>query len=160
MEFAVIAELVVIAAALVAAAAFDARRRIIPNACVCAVLAAHALGTAARVLAGADAGAEAAASAAGALAVLAALLAPALLARAQGRAAGGIGGGDIKLLTALGAAFGWVAGLAIVGLTCVLAALVGSARGMRTVALAPFIALACAFVGLLWAGGIASPISG
>ena len=86
----------------------------------------------------------------GAAAVLAVLLATtALMERRSGSA--GIGGGDVKLLTALGFCYGWETGLAIAGLSCALLLLHNLApHGLRPArgaafAFAPYIAVASLF---------------
>lgn len=98
-------------AALAAASASDLARRVIPNACSATVAVTGALASA--VAGGLGA------SLAGAATVLAVmLLAAAASVRARGEP--GVGGGDVKLLAALGAWAGPVGGLAVVALSCAL----------------------------------------
>lgn len=106
--------LAVLLGALAWSTVTDLRRRVIPNGCALAVaLSGLALGAAEGA---------AARSLAGGAAALAVLL---LAARASARRGGapGVGGGDVKLLSALGLWFGPVAGLAVVALSCLLGVL-------------------------------------
>ena len=108
--------LVVVAASLVLAAASDIGSRIIPNGCVAVVAAARL-----PVLACCgDRGPMVAESVFGSVAVFTLLLLCSIVSR---RLTGspGIGGGDLKLLSALGLWAGPVGGLAIVGLSCLIA---------------------------------------
>lgn len=103
--------LVVLLGALAWSTVTDLRRRAIPNGCALAVaLSGLALGAAEGVPAR---------SLAGGLVALAVLL---LAAWASARRAGapGVGGGDVKLLSALGLWLGPVTGLAAVALSCLL----------------------------------------
>lgn len=110
------ASLVVMAAALALAARTDLERRVIPNGCSVAVGVSGLVRAAARRAGGAGAGAVAEA-ALGVLAVLAVMgLAAAASRRLSGRS--GVGGGDVKLLSAVGAWVGPVAGLVVVALSC------------------------------------------
>lgn len=121
--------LVVLVAALVVAAATDVARCVVPNGCVAAVAAAGAV----RAALGAAAGgglAVAGEAALGATAVLAVMLAAAW---ASARRSGepGVGGGDVKLLAALGVWAGPAGGLAVVALSCALGVLGwAAARGL------------------------------
>lgn len=148
----------VLAAALGVAAATDLACRIVPNGCSLAVVASGA----ARALAAATLGGRGAApvlsAALGAVVVFATMALAAWLS-ARGREGPGVGGGDVKLLTAVGVWAGPVGGLAAVGLSC-LVGLVGWAVSAlraphgavsRGIPLAPAIALAtlpAALVGL------------
>ena len=98
-----------LAAGLGVAAASDLASRIVPNGCVLAVAASGALRAAAR--------GELVASCAGALAVLAVMLVAAAVTTCV-RGESGVGGGDVKLLAAVGTWAGPVLGLVIVGLSC------------------------------------------
>ena len=118
--------LVVLLGALTWSTVTDLRRRAIPNGCAFATaLSGLALGVAEGTLAR---------SLAGGLVVLAMLL---LAAGASARVSGapGIGGGDVKLLSALGLWLGPVTGLAAVALSCLLGvvgwALAAGARRLR-----------------------------
>ena len=126
-------------------AAHDVETRRIENGTVCTLfclrLYALVLAWAAGV---AGVGIALESSVVGAAVVLMVLLATACLSqRVTGSA--GIGGGDIKLLSALGFWFGWEAGLAVAALSCVLllTAQTVRARPVRqaTFAFAPFIAV-------------------
>lgn len=113
-----VACLTVVAVSLCLAAASDLGSRTIPNGCVAAVIAARLPVLSCceeRRIAVAD-------SAMGFSAVFLLLLVCALISR---RATGscGIGGGDLKLLSALGCWAGPVGGLAIVGVSCLVALL-------------------------------------
>lgn len=108
--------LVVVVAALCLAAASDLGSRIIPNGCVAAVAAARLPALACCE----DRGAMLAESVLGAVAVFALLLLSAAVSR-KATGSCGIGGGDLKLLSALGLWAGPVGGLAIVGLSCLFA---------------------------------------
>lgn len=120
----------VLAAALAVAAAVDLRSRVVPDGCVVAVALSGAARAGLRVASGTLAGALAEA-ALGAAAVLAAmLLAARLSCDADGRA--GVGGGDVKLLGAVGVWTGPLAGLLVVMASCLVSvagwALLGLAR--------------------------------
>lgn len=140
----------VLAAGLGVASASDLSRRIVPNGCVAAVAASGAARAAVR--------GTLPRSALGALVVLAVMLAAAAAsARLSGRP--GVGGGDVKLLAAVGAWAGPVAGLAVVGASCALGAAGWAARTLAArvvrrpapppaIPLAPAIAL-CALVAVL-----------
>ncbi len=109
---------VVLAAALAAAAVADLARRVIPNGCVAAVLGSGV----ARALLGAAVGGRLdplGDAALGAAVVLGVMLATAWASARLGGEAG-VGGGDVKLLSALGAWAGPVGGLVIVALSCAL----------------------------------------
>lgn len=108
--------LVIVVTSLCLAAASDLGSRTIPNGCVAAVAAAR---MPALACAG-DVGAETAESLAGFGAVFALLLLSAAVSR-KVIGSCGIGGGDLKLLSALGLWAGPVGGLAIVGLSCLIA---------------------------------------
>jgi Flp pilus assembly protein protease CpaA len=72
-------------------------------------------------------------------------------------ASGGFGGGDAKLLTALGATLGWkgiVVTLAIMGLAGGVMALLAMLRGRRTLAYGPVIAVGVAGYALLYGWAI------
>lgn len=111
--------LVVLVAALVLAAVSDLSSRVIPNGCVLAVALARV-----PVLAVCGEGARAfGAASLGMITVLAFLLLSANVSRKL-TGSSGLGGGDLKLLAALGLWTGPVGGLAVVGASC-LVALVG-----------------------------------
>lgn len=146
-------------AALGVAAARDVASRVVPNGCSLAVLASGLVRAAAEVPA--EGPAPLAAALVGPLAPLALLLAVAWL---PGRGRGGIGGGDVKLLSAVGAWVGPAWGLVCVGASCVLGlagwvvrALLARLRRRppppRTIALAPAIALAALCVVCVTAWG-------
>lgn len=119
-----------LAGALVVAAACDAQRRLIPNGCSCVAALAGALRAGALCLAGADAAATLGRALAGGVIVLAVMLAAAALSR-RARGEAGVGGGDVKLLAALGLWLGPVGGLACVALSCLVGlALWLPARGL------------------------------
>ena len=118
--------LVALLGALAWSAVTDLRRRAIPNGCALAVaLSGLALGAAEGV---------AVRSLAGGAAVLSVLLLAAW-ASARWGGAPGIGGGDVKLLSALGLWLGPVTGLAVVALSCLIGvmgwALAVGARRLR-----------------------------
>lgn len=117
-----VACLATLAAALGVASATDLSCRIIPNGCVLAV----ACSGAARVLAGVLAGGRATPlivkALLGCLSVLAVMLLAAALSAREGGGSG-VGGGDVKLLSAIGVWTGPLAGLATVGLSCLLGVL-------------------------------------
>lgn len=125
---------VLLAVGLVCAAARDLEGRVIPNRCVAVVAAAALVRALARCLAGAAPLATWGRMVAGGALVLAVMLAAAaLFQRTRGEA--GVGGGDVKLLAALGLWLGPARGLACVALSC-LVALAGwaMARGWRALA--------------------------
>ncbi|MDO5106944.1 MAG: prepilin peptidase, partial [Coriobacteriaceae bacterium] len=91
--------------------------------------------------------AQCAFSIAGGAVVLAVLLGTARIME-RGTGSAGIGGGDVKLLAALGLCLGWEAGLATVGLSCLLMVLHRFAPRTRRAdayAFAPYIAVASMF---------------
>ena len=148
----------VLAAGLGVAAATDLACRIVPNGCVAAV----ALSGAARTLVAATLGGRGAAAVLSAVlgaALVFAIMVSAALLSARGREGPGVGGGDVKLLAAVGVWTGPVGGLVAIGLSC-LVGLVGWAIGAarapkgavaRGIPLAPAIAIAAlpiAVVGL------------
>ena len=107
-------------AAMLAASVVDARRRIIPNACVLAGVGAWAVGAVYLCASGQGSGLDAAvvrlAEAAGVS--LFALLCAALLAKmGKGQT---LGMGDVKLLFPMGLFLGFEGGLAALGFACVL----------------------------------------
>lgn len=117
-ELVVRVECCAVCVALFVAAIHDLRTRTIPNACVAAVAFARLCAVAALSATGADPVLLLAESLLGAAAVGTPLVLSAHL-------VGGIGGGDVKLLTALGLCFGWQRGVALVVLSCALTVLVG-----------------------------------
>lgn len=111
----------VLAAALGVAAATDLRCRIVPNGCVAAVAGS---GLVRALVAAGGAGPAAPLRALfGGASVLAVMLAASAISRRLGRGQG-VGGGDVKLLAAVGVWVGPLAGLLAVGLSC-LAGVVG-----------------------------------
>lgn len=112
-----------VGACLVAATVCDLRCRIIPNACVAGVLLAWLLRLAACCLGEEDIGSFVLAALAGLVAVEAPLL-------LVSRLAGGVGGGDVKLLGALGLLLGPRGGVAVILLSCAIAAACGLAAGL------------------------------
>lgn len=122
--------LALLALVLVLAAAIDADRWRIPNWLVCAVLALWVVFAAVEVLVGGRSlpdvllrGALGAVAAAG----------PALLMNAVAAALGkeGFGGGDIKLLAAVGLSFAWQENLVALVIACVVGALLGLVLKLR-----------------------------
>ena len=111
-----------LAAALGVASATDLSCRIIPNGCVLAVACSGFARIVAGVLVGERAAPLAAGALLGCLSVLAVMLAAAALSARGGRRSG-VGGGDVKLLSAIGVWTGPLAGLATVGLSCLLGVL-------------------------------------
>ncbi|HJB48611.1 MAG TPA: prepilin peptidase [Candidatus Olsenella excrementigallinarum] len=106
----------VLAAALGVAAATDLRCRIVPNGCVVAVAASGLV----RALAAAAGGVGPAAplrALLGGASVLAVMLVASAVSLRLGRGQG-VGGGDVKLLAAVGVWVGPLAGLLAVGLSC------------------------------------------
>lgn len=152
--------LVALVAALVVAAASDLRTRIVPNGCAAAIAVAGALRALVRATAG-GAGAGALVSALLGVAVVFAVMLCAALFSSRGGRGRGVGGGDIKLLAAVGAWTGPVLGLATVGLSClvgvagwfayrVAVALYDADRPVRPgIPLAPSIAVVSLFVVLV-----------
>lgn len=144
-----------LAAALAVAAATDLARRVVPNGCVAAVAAS---GTARALIAAVALRAPGAPgeAALGAVTVLAVMLAAAAASSRRGGGSG-VGGGDVKLLAALGTWLGPVAGLATVALSCLLAVLGWAVAALsalalrrrppaRAVPLAPAVAIAALLV--------------
>ena len=136
-------------------AAHDAKTRRIENVTVLAVAGLRLY----EITLGAIAGGTGLASAlsysiVGAMAVLTVLLATAMIME-RGTGSAGIGGGDVKLLAALGFCFGWEAGLATVGLSCLLMVfhqmISRQVRPSHTIAcaFAPYIAVASMFTMLV-----------
>ena len=125
---------VVLAAALVTAAAVDLARRVIPNGCAVAVLGSGV----ARALLGTVADGEPGRLGDAALGVAVVLGVMLVTAWASARPGGeaGVGGGDVKLLSALGAWAGPVGGLAIVALSCALGVACWASRRALEVLLA------------------------
>ncbi|WP_075279490.1 prepilin peptidase [Thermophilibacter provencensis] len=121
MDLVVVATWVVARAALAVAlglaAIEDLARRVIPDGCSVAVAASGAVAAAARAAAGEEAGALVADALAGALATLGVMLGAAL-ASWRARGTPGVGGGDVKLLGAVGVWLGPAWGLAAVALSC------------------------------------------
>lgn len=112
-------ELGAAAVALAVAVRCDCESRIIPDACVGALLAARAAFLGAGVFAGFATAGDVAASLAGAAVVGGGLVAMALISdRLLG--AESIGGGDVKLFAAAGAYFGVEGGVAVVLAACLL----------------------------------------
>ena len=137
---------------LCAAAGHDLVLRRIENATVLAVVLLRAWEL---VLAGiadpASFAAQCASSRAGGAVVLAVLLSTARIME-RGTGSAGIGGGDVKLLAALGLCLGWEAGLAVTGLASILLVLHRLAPRTRrgdAFAFAPYIAVASMFTMLL-----------
>lgn len=126
---------VVLAAALVVAAGVDLRRRIVPDGCVVAVALSGAVRAALRTAASAGGGGASVSApveaALGAVVVLAAMLLAARLSR-RGDGSAGVGGGDVKLLGAVGVWTGPLAGLLAVMASCLVSvagwAVLGLAR--------------------------------
>ena len=109
--------LAALAAALALAAATDLRSRIVPNGCV-VVVAASGLVRSTLAAAAEPQGASPVLGSLGGMAVvLLVMLAAAGLSARAGRGSG-VGGGDVKLLSAVGAWVGPVAGLVVVALSC------------------------------------------
>ena len=152
-----------VAAALIVAAATDLKRRIIPNGCSLAVLAARAFEICVLAASGSKGlPGQVLESILGALAVAVVLLVPALILRSRSAL---VGGGDVKLLASLGAFLGWRLALVTVAASGALGAAAGLIHWVRTkragiakapqslravgVPLAPAIALACTFALLL-----------
>ena len=106
----------VLAAALGVAAATDLSCRIVPNGCAIAVAAAGALRAAVPSVHHHDM-MPLLSSAGGGLVVLVVMLAAAGLSARAGHGPG-VGGGDVKLLSAVGFWVGPVGGLLVVGLSC------------------------------------------
>lgn len=150
--------LVALVAALMVAAASDLRTRIVPNGCAAAIAVAGVLRALVRATAG---GAGALVSALLGVAVVFAVMLCAALFSSRGGRGRGVGGGDIKLLAAVGAWTGPVLGLATVGLSClvgvagwfayrVAVALCDADRPVRPgIPLAPSIAVVSLFVVLV-----------
>ncbi len=117
-----VACLATLAAALGVASATDLSCRIIPNGCVLAVACSGVVRALARALANGSAMALVAEALLGGLSVLGVmLLAAALSTRGGGRP--GVGGGDVKLLAAVGVWTGPLVGLATVALSCLVGVL-------------------------------------
>ena len=100
-----------LAAGLGVASASDLASRVVPNGCVAAVALAGASRAALR--------GSLAEAAAGVVCIAVVMLA-ASLASSRLRGEPGVGGGDVKLLSAVGAWTGPVLGLAVVGASCLL----------------------------------------
>ncbi|MBM6675593.1 prepilin peptidase [Olsenella uli] len=107
----------VLAAALGVAAATDLSCRIVPNGCALAVALSGLVRALARILAGTGGAAPLLRAAGGGALVLLVMLAAAALSGRHGREPG-VGGGDVKLLSAVGVWTGPVGGLLAVGLSC------------------------------------------
>lgn len=117
-----VACLATLAAALGVASATDLSCRVIPNGCVLAVACSGVARVLASALAGGRAMALVAEALLGGLSVLGVmLLAATLSARGGGRP--GVGGGDVKLLAAVGVWTGPLVGLVTVGLSCLVGVL-------------------------------------
>ena len=108
-----------LAAALGVASATDLSCRIIPNGCVLAVACSGFARIVAGVLVGERAAPLVAGALLGCLSVLVVMLAAAALSARGGRRSG-VGGGDVKLLAAVGVWTGPLAGLVTVGVSCLL----------------------------------------
>jgi len=142
---AVFLEQALVLVAVVAGAVVDARCRIIPNAVPVAVVVVHALFLFLQAIAGTEnVAALAWQSMAGAVVLGGGLLAFTLAYEALA-APGALGGGDLKLVAALGFAFGWERGLAILLAACVafalqvaVAAVVARLRGLPPDHTGPF----------------------
>lgn len=108
-----------LAGALGVAAVTDLSRRVVPNGCVVAVAASGVARALVDAPGGPGAGSLAGVSraAAGGATVLGVMLAAALVS-SRGRGSPGVGGGDVKLLSALGLWVGPVGGLAVLALSC------------------------------------------
>lgn len=121
---------VVLAAALIVAAAVDLAKRIVPDACVAAVAISRAVWLLAEVFStktsAAEVGNELLWSFVGGLVVFAVMAVSAWVS-ARLRGSVGVGGGDIKLLSAVGLWVGPVMGLFVVALACGLTVLVWGA---------------------------------
>ena len=136
-------------------AAHDAKTRRIENVTVLAVAGLRLYEMTLAAIAGGTGLASALSySLVGAAAVFAVLLATVMIME-RGTGSAGIGGGDVKLLAALGFCFGWESGLATVGLSCLLMVLHQMiSRQVRpshniTCAFAPYIAVASMFTMLV-----------
>lgn len=132
---------------LAIASACDCEKRVIPNACIAALLAIRVAYLYFGLAAGFCSSADAWSSIAGAVVLGAGPLATAAI---LGRATGdeGIGGGDVKLFICAGAYFGIETGAAIVLASCVLG-LIGNhlfGNGTGRFAFGPAIALAMGLV--------------
>ena len=107
----------VLAGALGVAAATDLSCRIVPNGCAVAVLASGLARALLRAALFREGAAPVARALLGGFAVLAVMMLAAWAAERLGDGPG-VGGGDVKLLSAVGVWVGPVAGLAAVGLSC------------------------------------------
>lgn len=124
-----------LAAALGAASIEDLARRVIPNGCVAVVAASAVVAAAVRAMACGNAAGVAFGALSGALATSAVMIAAAL-ASWRARGTPGVGGGDLKLLSAVGLWLGPVWGLVAVALSCATSlALWGAWRLARRAAL-------------------------
>lgn len=155
----------VLAAALGVAAATDLSCRIVPNGCVLAVAAAGVLRATVASARTHDL-MPLLAAAGGGLVVLVVMLAAAGLSARGGREPG-VGGGDVKLLSAVGFWVGPVGGLLVVGLSCAvglacwclgwaIAAARASGRAReRGIPLAPAVAVVALTMVLVCGAGVA-----
>ena len=147
-DFVVLAQHVCVCCAVGVAALVDARTRIIPHACVAAIVIVRLLAVLALYIGGEDWVEALVFSCVGACALGLPLLVLVCL-------VGGIGGGDIKLFAALGFVLGWFEAAVVLLVSCVLTVVVGllsflihkpvkKERGLlaTTVPMAPQIAVA------------------
>lgn len=148
-------ELAALVAPLIAATLADLDAWLIPRECVWAVLAARALYVMAGLVTGGSSVALSllAESLLGAFAMGLPLLVAALSMEWTQRSKDSLGGGDVRLLLAVGTVFGWLGAAAVLLLACLLGIVHHLVRYLqkgegRTFPFAPSIALACWIVAL------------